>query len=105
MTVRYGFDGTWVIDDQNILYRDTSRDHYLVTLKEACKQLNIRRRSFNFLPSWSLQLLASNTYEVRHDSGLGGGGATGQPCDVARIARIDDARANALRDAAQWRGQ
>src|SRR5690606_36012555 len=57
LQLRYDVDGTWVIDDQNILYRDTSRTHYLVTLKEACEQLNIRRRSFNFFPSWSWQLL------------------------------------------------
>jgi hypothetical protein len=54
-------------------------------------------------PSWSCRLLASNSYEVRHDSGLGSGGATGRPCDVSRIARIDDAEASALRDTAQWR--
>jgi murein DD-endopeptidase MepM/ murein hydrolase activator NlpD len=105
LPLRYDIDGTWVIDNRNVLYRDTSRGHYLVTLNEACKQLDIRRRSFNFFPSWSLRLLASKTYEVRHDTGLGSGGATGQPCDVATIARIDDARANTLRDAAQWRAR
>jgi murein DD-endopeptidase MepM/ murein hydrolase activator NlpD len=103
LPLRYNVDGAWVIDNQNILFRDTSRGHYLVTLEVACKQLDNRGRGFNFFPSWSWQLLASKTYEVRHDSGLGSGGATGRPCGVARIARIDDARANTLRDAAQRR--
>ena len=105
LPLRYGIDETWVIDNRNILYSDTSRGHYLVTLEEACKQLDTRSRSFNFFPSWSLRLLASKTYEVRHDSGLGSGGATGRPCGVDRIARIDDARANTLRDAAQRRAR
>lgn len=101
--LRHDFDAAWVIDNRSLLYRDTSRDHYLVTLKEPCKQLDIRRRSFNFFPSWSWRLLSSNTYEVRHETGLGTGQATGQPCDVARIEKIDETRANTLRDAVHWR--
>ena len=69
--LRYDFDAAWVIDNRSLLYRDTSRDHYLVTLKEPCKQLDIRRRSFNFFPSWSWRLLSSNTYEVRHRARAG----------------------------------
>jgi hypothetical protein len=93
--LRYDMDAGWVIDNQNILYRDTHRDHYLVTLKEACEPLDIRRRAFKFHPSWSWRLLASNTYEVRPRAGA--------YCDVARIEKVDDARAIALRDASSWR--
>ena len=93
--LRYDFDASWVIDNRSILYRDNHRDHYLVTLKEACKPLDIRRRSFKFHPSWSWRLLASNTYEVRPEAGPW--------CDVGRIEQVGDARATTLRDAAQWR--
>ena len=93
--LRYDMDAAWVIDNRSVLYRDTHRDHYLVTLKEACTQLDVRRRSFKFFPSWSWRLLASNTYEVQP--------RRGPECDVGRIERIDDVRATALRDAAQWR--
>ena len=95
LQLRYNFDASWVIDNRSILYRDAHRDHYLVTLKEACTQLDIRRRSFKFFPSWSWRLLASSTYEVRPRAG--------QWCDVGRIEQVDDARANTLRDAAAWR--
>ena len=95
MQLRYDFDAAWVIDNRSILYRDTHRDHYLVTLKEACTQLDNRRRRFKFFPSWSWRLLASNTYEVRP--------RRGQECDVGRIEKVDETRANTLRDAAQWR--
>jgi hypothetical protein len=95
MQLRYDFDAAWVIDNRSILYRDTIRDHYLVTLKEACKQLDVRRRGFHFFPSWSWQLLSSNTYEVRP--------RRGPECDVGRIEKVDKTRANALRDAAAWR--
>jgi Family of unknown function (DUF6491) len=93
--LRHDMDAGWVVDNQNILYRDTYSDHYLVTLKEPCRQLDSRSRSFKFFPSWSWRLLASNTYEVRPRAGL--------PCSVARIERVDDTRANTLRDVAQRR--
>ena len=93
--LRYDFDASWVIDNRSILYRDNHRDHYLVTLKEACKPLDIRRRSFKFFPSWSWRLLSSNTYEVQP--------RRGPECDVGKIEQIDTARATTLRDAAQWR--
>jgi hypothetical protein len=95
LQLRYDFDASWVIDNRSILYRDTHRDHYLVTLKEACEPLDIRRRSFKFFPSWSWRLLASNTYEVRPEAGPW--------CDVGRIEQVNDVRAATLRDAAQWR--
>lgn len=95
LQLRYNFDASWVIDNQNILYRDAHRDHYLVTLKEACKQLDNRGRRFKFFPSWSWELKASHTYELKPRAG--------QECDVSTIARVDDAKATALRDAGAWR--
>jgi hypothetical protein len=95
LQLRYHFDAGWVIDNQNLLYRDTNRDHYLVTLKEACKQIDVRSRQFRFFPSWSWELLATKTYEVKPE--------VGQECDVAKIARVDESRANTLREAAERR--
>ena len=48
---------TWVIDKQNVLYRDEYRDYYLVTLSEACEPLEIRHRGFAFHPGapWRLR--------------------------------------------------
>lgn len=91
----YDVDAVWLVDNQNILYRDTYRDHYLVTLKAACKQLEVRGRGFNFFPSWSWQLLATRTYEVRPEAG--------ERCGVAKVEQVDDAKADRLRDAAQRR--
>ncbi|MDP3736811.1 MAG: M56 family metallopeptidase [Hyphomonadaceae bacterium] len=89
--LRYDFDGEWLIDTQNILYRDDARDYYLVTLKEACEQLEIRSLRFRFYPSWSWQLRADRTYDVRPEAGA--------HCDVAKIEQVDRARADALRAA------
>lgn len=86
---------TWVVDNQNVLYRDDYRDFYLVTLKEACEPLGIRQRPFAFHPGAPWRLKATSTYEVRPSAGA--------PCEVARIARIDEARASPLRDASLWR--
>ena len=91
MQLRYDFNAGWVVDTQNILWRDNSRAYYLMTLKEACEPLDIRGRRVDFFPSWSPQLRASRAYEVRPQAGA--------PCDVARIEQIDDVRANPLRDA------
>jgi hypothetical protein len=93
--LRYDFDASWVIDNRSILYRDVHRDHYLVTLREPCTQLDNRRRSFKFFPSWTWRLLSSNTYEVQP--------RRGRECDVGKIEQIDTVRATMLRDAAQWR--
>lgn len=86
---------TWVIDKQNVLYRDEYRDYYLVTLREACAPLEIRQRPFAFHPGAPWRLKATSTYEVRPEGGA--------PCEVARIAKIDDARASPLRHASLWR--
>lgn len=90
MQLLYDFDGVWVIDTQNILYRDDRRDYYLVTLKENCATLGIRSRSFEFFPAWSWMLRTNFSYEVRPQAGT--------PCDVARIEQLDKARAKPLRD-------
>jgi hypothetical protein len=90
MQLRHSIDATWVVDNQNILYRDTTRDYYLVTLKEACRQLEVRR-GFDFFPAVSWELNENRTYEVRPEAGL--------HCGVAKIAQVDDARADTLRDA------
>jgi hypothetical protein len=95
MQLRYDFDSAWVLDKQSILYRDINRDYYLVTLKTACEQIEIRGRGFSFHPSWSWRLLSSSSYEIRPDAG--------ERCDVARIEQIDETRAAPLRDAAQRR--
>ena len=93
LPLRYDFDAAWVVDAKNILYRDTSRDYYLVTLKTECSQ--IVRRGFSFFPSWSWQLLATSSYEVRPEAG--------PYCSVARIDNVDDAKAIALRDRSRRR--
>lgn len=86
---------TWVVDNQNVLYRDEYRDFYLVTLKQACAPLEIRQRPFAFHPGAPWLLKATSSYEVRPESGA--------PCKVAKIAKIDGARASPLRDASLWR--
>jgi hypothetical protein len=78
MQLRYDFDAVWLVDNQNILYRDVSRDYYLVTLQKACEPLDIRSVDFNFHPAWSWELRASRAYEVRPGAG--------PRCDVARTA-------------------
>ncbi|HEX5008308.1 MAG TPA: hypothetical protein VFV70_14430 [Hyphomonadaceae bacterium] len=95
LQLRYNFYAGWVIDNQNLLYRDTHQDHYLVTLKEACKQIDVRSRRFKFFPSWSWELVATKTYEIKP--------AAGQECAVGKIARLDETRANTLRDKAERR--
>ncbi len=90
MQMRYETDATWVVDNQNILYRDTTRDYYLVTLKEACKRLELQQ-PFTFFPAVTWQLREGRSYEVRPEAG--------KPCDVAKIAQVDTAKATALRQA------
>ena len=95
LQIRYNFDAGWVVDNRNLLYRDHHDDHYLVTLKQACGQLDVRGRSFKFFPSWSWQLTSERAYEVRPRAG--------QPCEIGRVEQVDDAKADTLRAAAQWR--
>lgn len=94
LQLRYGFNGAWVIDTKNVMWRDTSHAHYLVTLSAECKQL-ANRRPFDFFPSDSTQVFASRSYQVRP--------MAGERCDVAKIERLDSVRANALRESAMRR--
>ncbi len=91
LRLRHGFDGVWVVDTQTILYRDTTRDYYVVSLKAACDSLSLRSRSFHFYPGWTWPLKAERSYEVRPQ--------VGSSCDVAKIAQVDDAKADSLREA------
>ena len=86
---RHGFDGVWVVDTKTILYRDTTRDYYVVSLKEPCSSLELRSRSFYFFPGWTWPLKADRSYEVRTQ--------VGSACDVSKIAQVDDAKADSLR--------
>lgn len=95
MPLRDDFDATWVIDTQRVLYRDDRRAYYLVTLKDACPSLEIRSLGFAFHPAWSWQLRDNFAYEIRPQAG--------SRCDVARIEKMDDAKAEPLRDAAHHR--
>jgi hypothetical protein len=87
LPLRHDVDASWVIDTQSILYRDTSRDYYLVTLKAACKQL-ATQRPFDFHPAVEWQLREDRSYEVRP--------LAGPRCGVTKIEQVDDARAAAL---------
>lgn len=95
LQLRHDFNSAWVVDNRSVLFRDDSRDYYLVTLKQACEQLEVRNRPFEFHPGWSWKLKATSGYEVRP--------AAGRPCEVGQIAQIDDAKATPMRDAALWR--
>jgi len=95
--LRHAFGHVWVVDNQNLLWRDESRDDYLVTLKSECEQLELRR-PFDFYPGSPWRLQSNRSYEVRPQAG--------PVCDVTRIAHIDDERATALRESAlrrAWR--
>lgn len=95
LQLRHDFNSTWVIDTRNILYRDDSRDYYLVTLKEECQPLSVRHQRFHFDPEPDWRVRASTRYEIRP--------LAGRPCDVAKIEVISDERANPMRNAALWR--
>jgi hypothetical protein len=94
LLLRYAFEATWVVDQKNILLRDTYRDHYVVTLKDECEQLDMQR-SFKFFPALAGNILAGRQYEVRD--------RTGEPCDIVRIEQVDTERANELRAASKAR--
>jgi len=95
LQLRHDFNSAWVVDNQNILFRDDTRDYFLVTLKQACEPLEVRNRQFVFHPGWSWRLKSTSGYEVRPDAG--------RPCEVATVAQIPDDKANSMRDAALWR--
>jgi len=91
LQLRHSFDGVWVVDTQNVLWRDSSRDHYLVTLSEACDQLAVRRR-FDFHPADVWELDSQKSYEVRPFAG--------PRCEVAKIEKVRDAKATSLKEIA-----
>jgi hypothetical protein len=95
MRLRDDFDAVWVVDTQRVLYRDDRRAYYLVTLDEACPSLGIRSKEFSFHPAWSWQLRTNSAYEIRP--------YVGSACDVSRIEKIDEAKADPLRAAAHHR--
>lgn len=76
----YNFNAVWVVDAQRVLYRDDSRQYYLVTLKQACPVLAIKGRGIAFLPNPEWRLHTTRSYEIRP--------AAGKPCDVSEIAKI-----------------
>lgn len=89
--LHHSFDGVWVVDTRNVLWRDSSRDHYLVTLAEACDQLAVRR-AFAFHPADVWELDSRKSYEVRPFAG--------RRCDVAKIEQVGDVKATALKKVA-----
>lgn len=91
MPLYYQFSDTWVIDAQNVLWRDDSRDYYLVTLKDDCAQLE-ERRPFQFHPGNPWRLSSDRSYEIRPQAG--------PFCKVSRITQVDDTRGAALRESA-----
>lgn len=88
MLLRYPFEATWVIDETHILLRDTYRDHYLITLKEPCKKLEMQR-GIRFIPALAGRIKASITYEARDK--------VGPPCDLTRVEQIEQEKAAELR--------
>lgn len=90
LPMRYAFNAAWVIDTQRVLYRDDSRQHYLVTLKEACPVLAIEGRSVAFFPNPEWRLHTARSYEMRP--------VAGKPCDVAEIAKIATSAAKPMRE-------
>lgn len=91
MVLPYQFSDAWVIDTQNVLWRDDSRDYYLVTLQSECSQLEVRR-PFQFYPANPWRLSSDRSYELRPQ--------VGPVCNVARVTQVDDARGAALRESA-----
>lgn len=89
--LRHGFNAVWVVDTKNLLWRDDSRDHYLITLAKDCEQL-ARRRPFSFHPAESWELDSARSYQIRP--------LAGERCDVAKIAQVDDGKAATLRASA-----
>jgi hypothetical protein len=88
LLLRYGFEATWVLDEERILMRDTYREHYLVTLKEPCGWLDLDR-SFIFFPKLHDRVRASLRYEVRDNQH--------EDCQIAKIEKVSRETAQGLR--------
>lgn len=94
LLLRYNIDATWVIDDRNILYRDTSRGHYLVTLREACERITVRK-PFTFQPADPWRLSEDHPYEIQPWAG--------SACAVGRIEQVNRETAERLHESAMRR--
>src|SRR5262245_39381823 len=68
LNLRWKFDATWVIDNKRILLRDANMDHYLITLKDDCKKLDMDR-DFAIFPALAGRVYSSRRYEVRDKAG------------------------------------
>ena len=88
LLLRYGFEATWVLDEERILMRDAYREHYLVTLKEPCDWLDLDR-SFSFFPKLHDRVRASLSYEVRDNQH--------EDCQIAKIEKVSLETAKNLR--------
>ncbi len=85
LLLRYSVDATWVLDDKHFLFRDTYRDHYLVSFKEDCKWLDWPE-PISFSPPLTDRVRASLTYEARNAK-------HGPHCDVERLEKLPKAAA------------
>jgi hypothetical protein len=88
LLLRYVFEGTWVLDKQSILMRDSYRDHYLVTLEKPCGWIELSH-PFSFFPSLSDRVLAGRVYEVRDN--------VHEICTISKIEKISREAAQGLR--------
>lgn len=86
--MRWALDATWVIDNKRILIRDSNRNHYLVTLKNECKKLELDRE-FAFFPQLQGRIYSSLSYEVRDKAG--------PYCDIGKIEEVNSEVASNLR--------
>lgn len=87
LLLRYGFDATWVLDDQKVLLRDTYLDHYLVTLAAPCEWMD-RSTAFKFFPALTNRVRAARSYEVRDN--------IHENCDIAKLEKLSTDAAKAL---------
>ena len=88
--MHYRIDSAWIVDKQNILYRDITGEYFLVSLKEPCEQLLVRGRGFDFVPPFG-ELYSSHIYEVWP--------VAGPRRAVTRIEHLPKERADTLREA------
>jgi len=88
LLLRWKFDATWVIDNHRILIRDANRDHYLVTMKDECKKLELDR-NFAFFPALTDRVYSSLSYEVRDKAG--------PYCTITSIEQVNSEQAASLR--------
>jgi hypothetical protein len=88
LLLRWRFDATWVIDNHRILMRDANRDHYLITMKDECKKLDLDR-NFIIFPELRDRVYSSLSYEVRDKAG--------PYCTITSIEQVNSEQAASLR--------